>query len=199
MRRGTGLRGLGRDDGVTAIEYGLIAAGVGVASIVSLTLMGDGLQNVYAGAVSVPGLEACVTGAPCDAAPANPAFDVEPMRPGMGSSTATAEPPKWPTAPPCQAVDVGTQRVARGGTFSGNVFTLANPDVTGDPRLTEPTSVTGDALDESGKPRWTVADTGQVTWVAPTAAGRTVFFSLTYTSGTCSGKGAMSMKVANNG
>lgn len=198
MRSDSWGRRFSHDDGVTAIEYGLIAAGVGLASVTALTLMGDGLSNAYMGAVDSPGLQVCATGATCNGAPTNPAFGVEPVTPGFGTPTGTAEPPAWPTAPPCQSVDLGTEKVARGGTFAGNVFTLADPDITGGPQISA-TVVAGDTLDGAGLPRWTVATNGAVTWRAPTAAGKKITFTLTYTSGTCSGSNAVTLKVQNNG
>ncbi len=38
---------LREEDGVTAIEYGLIAALVGVAIVASVTLLGTELENVF--------------------------------------------------------------------------------------------------------------------------------------------------------
>lgn len=35
------------EDGVTAIEYGLIAALIGVAIIVAVTAVGDGLNTIF--------------------------------------------------------------------------------------------------------------------------------------------------------
>jgi pilus assembly protein Flp/PilA len=44
-------RFLKNEDGATAIEYGLIAALIGVAIITAVSLVGDGLNGVF-GAVS---------------------------------------------------------------------------------------------------------------------------------------------------
>lgn len=198
MRRGSWIRRFNRDDGVTAIEYGLIAAGVGLASVTTLTLIGDGLQGVYTDAIAAPGLEVCATGEVCNGAPTNPAFGVEPVTPGFGTPTGTASPPPWPTAPACLSVDLATEKVARGGTFSGNVFALADPDITGGPQISA-TTVSGDTEDGAGQPLWTVGASGLVTWAAPSAAGKKITFTLTYTSGMCSGSNTITLKVQNNG
>jgi len=42
------IRRLRRDDrGATAIEYGLIAAGIGLAIIGSVMIVGDGLSSIF--------------------------------------------------------------------------------------------------------------------------------------------------------
>lgn len=191
------LRGLRRDDGVTAIEYGLIAAGVGLASIAALNLLGDGLKAVYVGAVAAPGLATCASGATCQAygALATPSFSSVAPIPETPSPTATGSVPAWPTAAPCAPLDLGTQTVVKGQVYSANVFTVADPDVSGAPSLTAATA-TGDTSGEGvGSTPWSWAPSGTVTWTSPNANGKKVTFTLTYRANSCAGSSTITMKV----
>lgn len=185
------------DAGATAIEYGLILAGVSAAALLSLNALGPALQSTYLQAVGGPGLATCASGVACDAFGVlpDPSVTPGPTLPATPTPTSTASAPAWPTAAPCAPVDLGTQNVVRGQTFTTNVFTLADPDVTGSPTLST-ASASGDTSGEgTGATPWTWNPNGVVTWTSPNSNGKKVTFTLTYRAGSCAGSSTITMRV----
>lgn len=196
--RGNGwwIRG---EDGVTAIEYGLIAAGVGLTAIAALTLLGDNLQTVYVNAVDAPGLTVCAPGEACAADLPVPTFSADPLNFGQAAPASTAPAPSWPTAAACSSITVSHVKAVKGTTFTKDALTYVRDAGFVSPRLESATATGSTSGEDTGTTPWSWSEGGTITWVAPNSASAKIVFSLKYAATSCAGTGPLVVEVQANG